>query len=184
MAVVIGLTTDLLGDWLAQRHEAGQDTYDEWWDGEYRVVTGPSPEHGRLLDALAELMGPLVRQAGLYSAAPANIGTDKQDCRVPDRAIFEPDTPRTSAAFLATARLVVEVLSPGETPRAKLDFYRDHQIEEYLEIDLERHEVMLLSCLGERWERVYVSAVLPLVVDLTQISDANDPERSVDVTQF
>lgn len=184
MAAVTGITTDQLSDWLAHRRETGQDTYDEWWNGEYRIVTGPSPEHGRLLVALTVLLYPLVDGAGLHVSAPVNIGTDKRDCRVPDLGVFEPGTTRTSAAFLATARLVVEVLSPSEEARAKLDFYRAHRIEEYLEIDLERHEVTLLRRRDDNWVQTEQSAALPLVIHGTRISDATDSQRSVDVTRF
>ncbi len=159
MAAVIA-TTDQLDDWLQRRHEFGLDTYDEWWEGVYRVVTGPSPEHGQLLDLLAVFLNPLVRAAGLHSAAPVNIGVDKFDCRVPDRGVYHPDTPRTSPAFLATAALVIEVLSPGEQSLEKLDFYRDHGVQEYLEINLDGKTVELwVNCSGS-WERTNASSVL------------------------
>jgi Uma2 family endonuclease len=162
--VAVQTTTDEmpgLAEFIADRHRRGLDTHDEWWEGVYRTVTGPSPEHGELLDALAELLGPLVRAAGLKSAAPVNIGVDKQDCRVPDRAIFEPDTPRTSPAFLAAALMVIEVLSPGERPKEKLGFYRDHGVTEYLEIDLKAGTVELGAWSGSRWEQVMNSEILP-----------------------
>lgn len=162
--VAVHTTTDEyppLAEYLEFRRLRGLDTYDEWWQGVYRIVTGPSPEHGELLDDLAELLGPLVRAAGLKSAAPVNIGVDKVDCRVPDRAVYEPDTPRTSPAFLATALLVIEVLSPGERPHEKLDFYRAHGIQEYLEIDLAQGTVELWRCAEDGWEPQHQSRVLP-----------------------
>ena len=42
---------------------------------------------------------------------------------MPDLGIFRRDTSRTSPAFLETAELVVEVLSPGERAGEKLPFY-------------------------------------------------------------
>ncbi len=168
--VAVHTTTDEyppLGEHIELRRLRGLDTYDEWWEGVYRIVTGPSPEHGALLDDLAELLGPLVRAAGLKSSAPANIGIDKQDCRVPDRAIYEPDTPRTSPAFLETALMVIEVLSPGERPQEKMPFYRAFGVQEYLEIDLALGTVALwgwsegLAGLDGQWEPGWRSEILP-----------------------
>ena len=93
-----------LVDFLAARHERGQDLYDEWWGGEYRTVTGPTPEHGRLVNKLVRLLDPLAEGRGLYTSAPLNIGIDKHDCRVPDLGVYEPDTPRSSGADLQQRR--------------------------------------------------------------------------------
>jgi Uma2 family endonuclease len=137
--VAVQATTDAwpeLRDLLADRQRRGLDRYDEWWQGVYRVVTGPTPEHGELVLELGSLLGPVVREAGLRQAAPVNIGSDKHDCRVPDLGVYRSDTRRTSPAFLATAVLVVEILSPGERSGSKLDFYAAWAVQEYLEIDL------------------------------------------------
>jgi Uma2 family endonuclease len=102
-----------------------------------------------------------------------NIGIDKVDARVPDLAVYRPDTERTSAAFLATAELVVEVLSPGEAAGAKLDFYADRGVREYLEIDLASGDVRLLAHRADRWEPIDRSDVVELSVD-----DVSDVVRS------
>lgn len=149
MTIVLASTEELVGleEDLERRHREGRDTYDEWWDGVYRIVTGPTPEHGRLLSKLTVLFDPLVDAKGLHMASPINIGTDKANCRVPDMGIYRPDTPRTSPAFLATAELVVEVLSPGEKPLEKLRFYAEHGVKEYLEVDLVEGTVKLVELL-------------------------------------
>lgn len=100
---------------------------------------------------MALILVPLARTRRLLTSAPANIGVDKVDCRVPDLAVFEPHTPRTSAAFLATARLVVEVLSPGEVAGAKFGFYAAQGVEEYLEVDLAAGTVLLLARQDANW---------------------------------
>ncbi len=43
MTTVLATTDELpeLEAALARRHESGLDTYDEWWEGVYRTVTGP-----------------------------------------------------------------------------------------------------------------------------------------------
>jgi len=125
-----------LAEAIEARHESGLDRYDEWWEGVYRIVTGPSPEHGLLAVWLGTALTTAASRVGLHVAAPINVGTDKYDCRVPDIGVYHPDTPRTSPAFLATAVMAVELLSPGEVPGTKLAFYRAHGIAEVLEVDV------------------------------------------------
>lgn len=152
-----------LADLLETRRARGLDRYDEWWDGTYRIVTGPTPEHGRLIAMLSAFFLPLADAAGLHLSAPLNIGIDKVDARVPDLGIYRPDTPRTSPAYLRTAELVVEILSPDEAAGAKLDFYAQWGVEEYLEIDLEGG-VRLLRRRDTRWSPVQTSASLGFTV--------------------
>jgi Uma2 family endonuclease len=79
--------------------------------------------------------------------------------------VFHPDTPRTSPAFLETAALVVEILSPGERAGAKLDFYAARQVDEYLEIDPRAGTVRLLRREGDGWEPAETSTVLGFAVE-------------------
>lgn len=167
-----------LGEEIARRHEEGRDTYDEWWEGVYRIVTGPSPEHGRLLNKLVILLDPLAEAVGLHTSAPINIGVDRQDCRVPDLGIYRPDTPRSSPAFVETAAMVVEILSPGERAGEKLPFYRAWAVDEYMEIDLARGTAGLLLNRPDGWMTATQSKVLPLTVTLTEIT-ASDGGRIV-----
>lgn len=167
MSLVLASTDDLLelADALTHRHEQGLDTYDEWWEGVYRIVTGPSPEHGDLILALGAYLRSLATHVGLKASAPLNIGIDKQDCRVPDIGIYRPDTRRTSPAFLASAELVVEVLSPNEQAGAELDFYRQCDVSEYLEINPSARSVRLLHAVVDDWRETNASDVLGFGVD-------------------
>ena len=94
-----------------------------------------------------------------------NIGVDKYDAKVPDLGVFRRDTPRTSPAFLETAELVVEVLSPGERAGEKLPFYASRDVKEYLEVDLRLHTVRLLANVDGQWRDVRASTVIDLSVD-------------------
>jgi len=159
-----------LAEAIEARHEAGLDRYDEWWEGVYRIVTVPSPEHGRLAAWLARALWAPSAAAGLHVAAPINIGTDKYDCRVPDSGVYHPDTPRTSPAFLATAVMTVELLSHGEVPGAKLAFYRAHGVEEMLEVDVATGAARLLlrpdstTDPAAPWPEASASQVIPGLV--------------------
>ncbi|MGH9271330.1 MAG: Uma2 family endonuclease [Ilumatobacteraceae bacterium] len=145
---------------LAERRRNGQDVFDEWWEGSYRLVDVPAPEHGELIAELAGQLNGLVEMAGLHVAMLLNIGRDGWDARVADIGVYRPDTPRTSPAFLTTAVLVVEILSPGETAGEKLAFYAAWAVEEYLEVDLCGRSVRLLVRDGDRWEPAETSPAL------------------------
>ena len=146
MTLVFGSTDDVpeLADIIERRHAFEQDVHDEWWEGTYRIMTGPTKRHGVAVARLAAFLLPLADQLGLEVSAPLNIGLDKVDCRVPDIAVLRPDTPETSPAFYETAVLVVEVLSPREESRAKLGFYRIWGVNEYLEVDPQTNRIELL----------------------------------------
>jgi Uma2 family endonuclease len=163
--VAVRATTDqvpALAEEIGRREATGENTYDEWWNGVYRIVTGPSPEHSRLVGKLFVLL--LAEAVGLHVAAPVNIGINREDCRVPDLGVYRPDTPRTSPAFLETAVMVVEVLSPGEVPGEKLPFYGAWGVQEYLEIDQERRNARLLVARHQQWEFAGASRALQLDV--------------------
>lgn len=186
MSYWVQITTDEfpgVGQYIEHRRVRRMDRYDEWWDGIYRVVTGPTVDHGRFLLELAVLLHPLVEAEGLHMAAPVNIGVDRQDCRVPAIGIYEPATPRTSSAFLQRALMVVEVLLPGVRPGEKLDFYRAHGVCEHLEIDLRGATVELLGLSEfQDWEQTDFSEILPGLAIVGSVIVC--PSVSLDVHDF
>jgi Uma2 family endonuclease len=150
---------------IAYRKASGLDRTDEWWDGEYVIVTGPSYAHQVLVAALLRMLHPPAQARGLSVVPGINIGIDKLDTRTPDVAVLYPDTPRTSPAFQVTSELVVEILSPSERSHAKLDFYAEWQVKEYVEIDLRCGSVELLRREGDTWKPVDESDVLGFRVE-------------------
>ncbi len=165
MNMMVQTTTDEVPELLElieHRRANGLDTFDEWWQGVYRIVTGPSPEHGRLIVRLSALLLSLAENDGFHVATPLNIGVDKRDARVPDLAVYHPDTPRTSVAFLSTAEMAIEILSPGERAGEKLTFYADWHVKEYLEINLAAHTCRLLANRDGTWEPITRSEIIDL----------------------
>lgn len=161
MITVQGLADDsLVADFIAERKRSGLDRFDEWWEGVYRVVTGPRPDHGMMVVNLVVLMQPLCEQRGLSMAATLNVGVDGWNARVPDIGVFRPDVEMTSPAFAATAELVVEVLSPREIAGEKLPFYAESGVAEYLEVDLANGTCRLLARVDGRWMPATESGVL------------------------
>ena len=128
----------------------------------YRVVTGPSPEHGEFVAALNAALLPKVRDRGLELSTPLNVSVDQYDAKVPDLGIFRRDTPRSSPAFVDTAELVVEVLSPRERAGEKVPFYASRNVQEYLEVDIRARTVRLLANRDGEWVLIDRSGVLDL----------------------
>jgi Uma2 family endonuclease len=168
MTMMVQTSTDDAPELLArieQRHATGLDRWDEWWEGVYRIVTSPSVEHQRLLMALLKLIEARLDDTSLEVLPDINIGVDKQDARVPDIVVLSVDVPRTSRAFVATAKLVVEILSPGERPGEKLPFYARWGVGEYVEIDLDHRTVQLLHNRDDKWLPIERCQVIDLSVD-------------------
>lgn len=167
MTMMVQTSTDDAPGLLAlieQRRAHGLDRYDEWWEGVYRIVTGPSIEHQQVMMGLATHLSELVAGSGLSSLPGVNIGRDNDDAKVPDIAVFRRDTPRTSHAFLATAELVVEIMSPGERRGEKLPFYARWGVAEYLELDPAKRSVRLLAHRAGEWVATDHSDVVDLTV--------------------
>ena len=165
MSMMVQASTDEAPELLAlieQRRASGQDRWDEWWEGVYRIVTGPTVEHQRLLMTLARLLVERLTNPTMEVLPGINIGIDKQDARVPDIAILRLDERRTSRAFMASAALVVEILSPGERRQEKLPFYARWHVGEYIEVDLEQRTVEMLGNVDGRWVPIEQSGVIEL----------------------
>src|SRR4051812_17515 len=124
--LVLGTRPPELEALLERRHRAGADRRDEVWEGTLHMVPGPSFEHARVSQQLAELLGPLASAAGLLATmSDFNLGESEQDFRVPDGGLHRPGA---TGVWLATAALVVEILSPDDESRQKLPFYAAHDV--------------------------------------------------------
>ncbi|MFN2606779.1 MAG: Uma2 family endonuclease, partial [Acidimicrobiales bacterium] len=113
---------------IRRRRDLGLDRYDEVWEGAYHVAPPAHPAHGYVDDALAVLLDPFARAAGLVATGPFNLG-HPEDYRVPDQGYH-----RTLAdsVWVTSAPLVVEVVSPDDETYARFDFYAAHRVEEVM----------------------------------------------------
>jgi len=117
---------------LDRRHRLGQDRFDEVWEGVLHMNPAPSYEHQRVSQQLAELLGPLARAAGLEAVVGGvNVGTP-DDYRIPDASLHRPGS---GGSFLATAVLVVEIVSAGDETALKPPFYAAHEVQELVSVD-------------------------------------------------
>jgi hypothetical protein len=131
--LVLGTPPPELQALLERRRRAGADRLDEVWQGVHHMVPGPSFEHARISQQLAVLLDGPARVAGLLAAmSDFNLGDSEHDFRVPDGGLHRPGA---AGVWLATAAVVVEILSPGDESWQKLGFYAEHHVDEVLLVD-------------------------------------------------
>lgn len=146
--VVLGPPPAELEALIARRHTLGLDIHDEVWEGVYHVAPAPRPAHGYVDNALAVLLDPYARAAGLLGTGPFNLGSSN-DYRVPDRG-YHRELP--DRVYVPTAAVVVEVVSPDDETYAKLDFYAAHGVEEILVADPAERTISCYALVHGRYE--------------------------------
>lgn len=158
--VVLGPPPPDLANLIERRRELGLDLYDEVWEGEYHMAPAPTHRHADLDQQLAEILGPLAKRVGLRGSGPFNLG-ESGNFRVPDRGLHQ----RIGGAWLPTAAMVIEIVSPDDETWQKLDFYAAHEVPEVLIADPEEQEVTLLRLHDGRYDRVADSTLLGVPLD-------------------
>lgn len=154
---------------LKRRHRLDQDRKDEVWEGVYHVVPAPELGHARISQRVAVALDDPARSAGLEAAmGEFNLGSP-EDYRVPDGGLIDPGA---SGTWLASAPLVIEILSPGDDTWQKLPFYAAHHVDELLILDPATRTVHWLGLKGERYEPTERSALIDLgPTELAQLID-------------
>jgi hypothetical protein len=158
--LVLGSPPPELQALLERRRQAGADRLDEVWQGVHHMVPGPSFEHARISQQLAELLGPPARAGGLLAAiSEFNLGESEHDFRVPDGGLHRPGA---AGVWLSTAALVVEILSPDDETWQKLPFYAAHHVDEVVIIDPTERTVTWLGLEEGEYQPVQQSALIKL----------------------
>ncbi len=158
--VVLDPHTAGLDELLERRRRSGLDRLDEVWAGVLHMIPAPSLVHARVAQQLAELLGPLAREAGLESTMHEfNLGESERDFRVPDGALHRPGAAGT---WLPTAALVVEIVSPGDETWEKLGFYASHSVEEVLIVDPHERKVHWLELADGQYRNARHSRLVDL----------------------
>ena len=116
---------------IAERQRLGHDRHDEVWDGVYHVAPLAHPRHGRLETEIALALAPRAKAAGLIWSGGFNLG-EPHNYRGPDAGAYRE---LTDEVYLATATIVVEVLSPRDETFKKFDFYFGRGVEEFFVVD-------------------------------------------------
>ena len=136
--VVLGPAPQELQALIARRRAHGLDGYDEVWDGEYHVAPAASSRHGAVQAAVLALLSEHAANPRLV-VGPFNLGS-ADNYRVPDGGVLRNDE---AGLYVATAALVVEVISPDDESYAKLDHYAEYGVTELIYLDPEQHDVQL-----------------------------------------
>jgi Uma2 family endonuclease len=147
---------------IERRRELGQDLLDEVWEGVLHMNPAPHSRHANVQQQLAVLLDPLARMAGLLPRVGIfNLG-GSDDYRVPDGGLLRPGP---DAVYLATAALVIEIVSPNDKTWEKLPFYATHGVEELLIVDPQERTVSWLGLEAGKYEPVEVSGLIALGPD-------------------
>jgi Uma2 family endonuclease len=129
--VVLGPRPQELETLIRRRRSLGLDTFDEIWEGTYHVAPAAHPAHGYVDHALAVLLDPYAKAAGLVATGPFNLG-GPDDYRVPDHG-YHRRLPND--VWVQSAAVVVEVISPDDETYAKFAFYAVHGVDELIIAD-------------------------------------------------
>lgn len=156
---------------------------EEVWEGVLVVPPMPNNEHQVVATDLAFAFGFVVnRSAGDRVFAGANVSDREADWtfnyREPDVLVYLAGNPAKDAGthWVGGPDLAVEVVSPGEDPRQKFDFYAKVGTREVLTVDRDPWVLRLYTLRGGRMilvgesdvanSAVLVSGVLPLTFQL------------------
>jgi Uma2 family endonuclease len=179
---------------LAERHARGLDRFDEVWEGVYVMAPAPNDEHQDVGGGFTEVLRTIIDREGLGKARPGiNLAGDpddwQQDFRVPDLAVFLNDSPAVchGAFWSGAPDFVVEIISPFDKTREKLDFYSRLGTRELLIVDRDPWRLELYRLQAGTLTKIQTvapgdasliqSAVLPLSLRLI----ANQPRPTIEI---
>lgn len=174
---------DLEASIRSQRAEWGGNRYDEVWEGTYMMTPLPNPEHSRLQGQLVWAFINVLGPSGPAFVYPGINVSDRPDnwtknYRCPDVAVILPGSiaRERDAYYLGGPDFVVEIISPHDRSREKIDFYSKVGVRELLLIDRDPWALELYRLRGGRLEligqstldqpNILQSEVLPLSLRL------------------
>ena len=162
----------------SEREASGADRYDEIWEGVYMMAPLANNEHQDLQSGLAAAIMNAVGWGGPARVhAGANVSDREDDWefnyRIPDVVVVFPGGAARDCGthWCGGPDCCVEIASPGDRSRDKLDFYASIGVRELLLVDREPWGLELYRLNVARLERVgrsdlgspdsLVSGVLP-----------------------
>ncbi len=154
--VVLGERPAELEALIEKRRRLGLDGHDEVWDGVYVMAPHAHSDHGIVEEELRGVLFPRAKAGGLIPGSSFNVG-EPDDFRVPDGGYHRE---RPGTLYVATAAVVLEVLSPDDESVAKFDFYAEHEVEEVLVADPELRTVRCWQLTDDGYVEAPRSALL------------------------
>ena len=164
--VVLGPRPPELEAIVARRHALGQDRFDEVWEGNYHMAPAPHLWHAYLGGQLAVVLQSHAARAGLHYTDPFNLG-EPDNYRVPDAGLHRS---LPNAAFVPTAAMVIEIVSPGDESWEKFDHFAAHGVDEVLIVDPVEATIAIFVRRGDAYERADASELL--CVSAAQIQES------------
>lgn len=178
---------------IAERKALGIDKFDEVWDGVYVMSPLANDEHQRIAGFLNIVIGMLIQFTGRGEVRQGINLSDRPDdwthnYRIPDVVVFLKGGKGICHDTFWTGGpdFVTEVVSPGEEPEDKFDFYGGLGTRELLlvhrdpwRLELygpEANTMKLLQTANVNESRIS-SAVLELMFSLS--GDVEDPEFKI-----
>jgi len=140
-------------DLIEERRARGVDRFDEVWEGVYIMAPLPNDEHQGIATSLSSILFFVVQQTGLGAVRAGVNLTDRDDWttnyRCPDVVVMRSDSQAENldTRWRGPVDFLVEVISPHDRAREKMDFYEKLGVCEVLLVDrdpwrleLYRHE--------------------------------------------
>jgi Uma2 family endonuclease len=142
---------------IEERRARGQDHFDEVWEGTYIMAPAPNDEHQEISLHLARPFLAVVEDAGLGKVRPTiNLALDPDDWennyRIPDLAVFLTTSPAVchGAFWCGPPDFLIEIVSPWDKTREKINFYSQLGTRELLVIDRDPWQLELLRLQGAK----------------------------------
>jgi len=142
---------------IRERHDLGIDQFDEVWEGVYVMAPAPNDEHQGIEVRLARPLLEIVEDADLGVVRPSiNLASDpndwEHDYRIPDIAVFLKDSPAVchDTFWSGPPDFLVEIISPFDKSREKLEFYGKLGTRELLLVDRDPWQLELYRLRGKK----------------------------------
>lgn len=149
-----------------RRKKAGADRWDEVWEGVYIVSPLPNVQHQELVGTVYAILAGAIAYGGRGRVFPGVNVSDQpkrwqRNYRCPDVAVYLETTSAEDRGthWFGGPDLAVEIVSPGENPHAKLDFYAKVETRELLVIDRDPWRMELFRLTGGELASVGVSEI-------------------------
>ena len=158
------LERDLEEQMKAQREASGADRFDEVWEGVYMMAPLADDEHQDFQILLGVVFVEVIQRHGLGVARAGVNVSDREEgwarnYRIPDVAVFlNGGTARNCGThWVGGPDFAVEIVSPDDRSRDKLQFYADVKTRELMVLDRDPWALELYRLDGGRLRLVGTS---------------------------
>lgn len=153
---------DLSRRLIAERKRLGHDRLDEVWDGTYVIYAPVDNEHQEIQAQFIYVLGGLIESSFLRGKLYPGVNVSdrqrlwKKNYRCPDITFFLKETKSINCGefHFGGPDFAVEIVSPGDRSREKLDFYAKVGTRELLIVDRKPWALELYRLEGEALTRV------------------------------